>query len=197
MSEKNVIEQIKVPTHVITAPSLNDVKYADGLNKAFENINDNFLQLANKDFVKGNAGDSVIIKEIDLLLPDNKSYLDDIKAVIENRLKEGEAKTVILNDKAYSLWGNLESQTGQSSSVNSTLKMLYSKVLDANGHYIETPVSSLYFVFLDGRFVNDAISDADENQFTNITDTSCVIIYDSGEFKVLENAFPICPRVNI
>ena len=41
----------------------NDVNFASELRSVFETINDNFARLSNHDFIKGESGTSVYIKE--------------------------------------------------------------------------------------------------------------------------------------
>ena len=47
----------------ITVPNLNESGYAQQLSNAFTDINSNFVKLANRDFIKGENGDSVKIVE--------------------------------------------------------------------------------------------------------------------------------------
>ena len=75
-----------IPLTEVVSPLLNDVEYASKLEGVFRNINDNFLQLANRDFVKGESGASVDIKEVDLINEDGTLtvYGQHLKSSVEN-----------------------------------------------------------------------------------------------------------------
>ena len=52
-----------VLTERIQCPDINDVNFASELSSVFETINDNFARLSNHDFIKGESGTSVYIKQ--------------------------------------------------------------------------------------------------------------------------------------
>ena len=58
-----------------------------------------------------------------------------------------------------------------------------------NDDALPEPISSLYYIFLDGRFANDKVGLIDPSEYTNVKDLSCILVYDKGEFKILDNAF--------
>ena len=173
----------------IKAPELNDVSYAAGLNKVFENINDNFKILSNHDFVKGESGTSVIIKEYRLDQKVNNSTLyDQIKQTIENKYNEDALKSITIKDKE----GN-DVTVGCFDNLNNadTIKFICEKTpkYGSDTEFNYKIISSLYFVFLDGRFINKYTSNNDDSIYNNIIDASCALIYESGKFTILE-AFP-------
>lgn len=171
----------------ITTPNLNDINYADSLNEAFNNINANFSILANHDFIKGDTGKSVKIKTDKVI-----SYLDKIKECIEEGHNNDTLKTINVtvdntNEKiTLGLYDNITD--------NSTIHMIYSLDIDTDGYSeIETPLSSLYYVFLDGRYSNKWLgkfTPESYNNYIDIEDLSCIIVYENGAFKKLNNAFP-------
>lgn len=171
----------------ITTPNLNDINYADSLNEAFNNINANFSILANHDFIKGDTGKSVKIKTDKVI-----SYLDKIKECIEEGHNNDTLKTINVtvdntNEKiSLGLYDNITD--------NSTIHMIYSLDIDNDGYSeIETPLSSLYYVFLDGRYSNKWLgkfTPESYNNYIDIEDLSCIIVYENGAFKKLNNAFP-------
>lgn len=180
--------------HIITAPELNSTEYANNLKGVFDNINDNFVTLANRDFVKGERGSSVEIVEYDIFdntleEPNYTEYGNLLINAIKNR--PGYSKNneyITSNDVTVSLFDNLGSKAGK-------LKMICNITSEDGVNFSYLPVSSLYYVFLDGRFANDKINKMDESVFTDIEDLSCVLIYNvnengKGYFEVLDNAFP-------
>lgn len=173
----------------ITAPNLNDINYADSLNEAFNNINTNFSILANHDFIKGDTGKSVKIKTVKLL---QSSYLDKIKECIEEGHNIDTLKTisVTIDDTNETIDLGLYDNITD----NSTIHMIYSLDIDNDGYSeIETPLSSLYYVFLDGRYSNKWLGKfipENYNKYIDIEDLSCIIVYENGTFKKLNNAFP-------
>ena len=180
--------------HIITAPELNSTEYANNLKGVFDNINDNFVTLANRDFVKGERGSSVEIVEYDIFdntleEPNYTEYGNLLINAIKNR--PGYSKNneyITSNNVTVSLFDNLGSKAGK-------LKMICNITSEDGVNFSYLPVSSLYYVFLDGRFANDKINKMDESVFTDIEDLSCVLIYNvnengEGYFEVLDNAFP-------
>ena len=188
----------QIPLNKIIAPSLNDAGYASGLNNVFTNINDNFATLANRDFVKGESGTSVEIHEDQLVNADGTLTVlgQKLKYCINNLSnREDEYADVITNDnEIIGVFDHFNTNPG-------SIYMVYNTVNDVN---TQVPVakSSLYYVFLDGRYATAKISNIDESQYTNIKDFSCILVYDeneksiidnveiSGGFKALPNAFP-------
>lgn len=188
----------QIPLNTIVAPSLNDAHYASGLNNVFTNINDNFTTLANYDFVKGESGTSVEIKTESFFNEDGSLNILGKKlqyCINPKSSQEDEYSPVLTN-------------TGQSIGVfdyfnenPGNIYMIYNTVNDVN---TQVPVakSSLYYVFLDGRYATPLMNHIDETQYTNIRDFSCVLVYSEeensvidghevkGGFKTLANAFP-------
>ena len=178
-----------IPLTEVVSPLLNDVEYASKMEGVFQNINDNFTQLANRDFVKGESGASVDIKEVNLVNEDGTLtiYGERLKASIESlSLNKDEYADVVytIDDVEYRLniFDYFYANPGK-------LQMIYNT---ANDNTTPVAISSLYYVFLDGRYANTVIGKIDDGQYTNIKDMSCILVYDNsiGGFRVLENAFP-------
>jgi hypothetical protein len=187
----------------ITAPSLTDSNYGKSLEDVFKNINNNFAIVANHDFIKGATGDSVKIESI-LFTETNSSiktnYRDLAKQCIKNKYKteteSGDALPAQLGDikdtdgNTITVWDNFDRDIDNRTAK---LSMIYSIDLADDGvTQIKVPQSSLYYVFLDGRFANNKLSKIDESKFQNIVDASCILVYDgqTNDFKILDNAFP-------
>ena len=181
-----------IPLTEVVSPLLNDVEYASKLEGVFQNINDNFTQLANRDFVKGESGASIEIKAVDL-------YKDGQLTVYGERLKASiESLSVNKDDYADVIWTD---EDGGKHTLNifdnlcgpdanpGKVYMIYNK---ANDNTTPIALSSLYYVFLDGRYANKVIGKIDDGQYTKIKDMSCILVYDNSisGFKALENAFP-------
>lgn len=179
-----------IPLTEVVSPLLNDAEYASKLEGVFRNINDNFLQLANRDFVKGESGASVDIKEVDLINEDGTLtiYGQRLKSSVENlSVNKDEYTDVKYTDEdgvehTLNIFDNLYANPGK-------LQMIYNT---ANDNTTPVAISSLYYVFLDGRYANNVIGKIDDGQYTNIKDMSCILVYDNSisGFKALENAFP-------
>ena len=156
--------------HDVTIPALNRVGYADGLNAAFTAIENNEALLANHDFVKGDKGDSVNIEKISL--SQNSDMLAKLKSAIKNGTEPNPINGVA--------WDSL---------LNDELYVLYKTEID-NGVEKKVAVSSLYYTFVDGRFVNSNVGKLTINDFDEEVDLSCILVYENGVFKRLNNVFP-------
>ena len=164
-------------------PSLNDVTYGETIAKNFEIINDNFKRLSSIDFIKGSPGTSVFIEEIDLL--EEESWRDALKAsIIAMEEKLGGTNEIDNKNTRFSI---LDKNPGK-------LYMIYEQTPELND---KKYISSLPYVFLDGRFANKKLTEkADQyvEEYSKMVDYSCVLNFSTnsegnGEFVVLQN-FP-------
>lgn len=150
----------------IIAPELGSDSYGANIKKQFENIDSNFTQIVEGEYLKGQSGDIVMLEEIDLTSTENH----EIREAFDNFI------------------GGLQVGENGIGDINSSkLYMIYTKNEETNNLVYKT---SLPYTFLDPRFnpVSDSVKDE------NSEDKSCIIIYDgdtgeSGEFKSY-NAFP-------
>ena len=169
----------------IKVPNLNSAEYAQGLEQVFDNINNNFQTLANHEFVKGDTGNSVFIKN-ELIYDSLSESYTDIGKQIKSTIYNGEdiLPSITINNDIFNWDDNLKS---------SSINMLVS-VDNHETNYTENYVSSLYFVFLDGRFINTnqnfKLGDIPAENYEGIEDLSCIIVYENGKFTKLSNAFP-------
>lgn len=164
-------------------PSLNDVTYGETIAKNFEIINDNFKRLSSIDFIKGAPGTSVFIEEIDLL--EEASWRDALKAsIIAMEEKLGGTNEIDNENTRFSI---LDKNPGK-------LYMIYEQTPELND---KKYISSLPYVFLDGRFANKNLTEkADQyaEEYSKMVDYSCVLNFltnseGDSEFVVLQN-FP-------
>lgn len=165
MSTNNTIR-----LHELNIPALNTVGYADGLNSAFTTIEANQSILANSDLWKGDRGDSVDIEKVDL------TQKPELLAALRTAIKNGTEPSQINGVE----WDSLMS----------TDLYVINKTEVVNGVETPTPISSLYYTFVDGRFVNDSVGQLTESDFGNEVDLSCILVYEDGEFVRLNNIFP-------
>ena len=184
MSKKSNNE---IPLSKIVAPSLTDVGFASGLNEVFENINRNFITLSNRDFVKGETGESLNIKTVYFF--DESGNLNDygknLKKCIESISTDSDRMSIYDNySNEISLWDTFNENPGH-------IQMMFGVNTDV-ANAIETPISSFYYIFLDGRFATNKLQYINQDQYADIKDLSCVVIYDAAEggFKALTDAFP-------
>ena len=185
----NNTEQNKQPALIdIKVPSINESGYASALNDAFKNIDNNFETLSNYDFIKGESGTSVSIKETPFYNADGKLsyYGEQLISCIKSLATDDEMADVETADGVkLNLFDNFTNDNAGS------ICMIYSAENDLSSSH--TPVSSLYYIFLDGRYAPKNSNLAEDNQYVDKRDLSCIVVYDSntdGGFKVLSNAFP-------
>lgn len=174
----------KIPLNRITVPAITDANYAAGLDSALQNINNNFSILSNRDFVKGEHGASIVILEDNFFNEDGQITIlgNKLKSCIEAHTpNEQERANITYGDITLTLWDNFTPESAGS------LYMIYKT---ENDDALPEPISSLYYIFLDGRFANDKVGLIDPSEYTNVKDLSCILVYDKGEFKILDNAFP-------
>lgn len=182
------IQNNGIPLKKIVAPSLNQSNYAENLSVTFDNIDKNFATLANYDFIKGESGESIRIEEVSFFNEDGElnEYGEKIHKYFEDNFSEETRKDIIVNGVTISLFENFTPEKAGNLFLITTT---YNDVDD-----ISVPVSSLYYVFLDGRFSNGkfAKDKAEEETYNDIEDLSCILVYDkdTAEFKSLNNAFP-------
>lgn len=164
-------------------PLLDDATYGETIAKNFEIINDNFKRLSSIDFIKGAPGTSVFIEEIDLL--EEESWRDALKAsIIAMEEKLGGTNEIDNKNTRFSI---LDKNPGK-------LYMIYEQTPELND---KKYISSLPYVFLDGRFANKNLTEkADQyaEEYSKMVDYSCVLNFSTnsegdGEFVVLQN-FP-------
>lgn len=164
-------------------PLLDDATYGKTIAMNFEIINDNFKRLSSIDFIKGSPGTSVFIEEIDLL--EEVSWRDALKAsIIAMEEKLGGTNEIDNKNTRFSI---LDKNPGK-------LYMIYEQTPELND---KKYISSLPYVFLDGRFANKNLTEkADQyaEEYSKMVDYSCVLNFSTnsegdGEFVVLQN-FP-------
>ena len=172
MSTNNTIR-----LHEINIPALNSVGYADGLYSALTAIEDNQSILANSDLWRGDRGDSVEIEKIEL--SQTPELLESLKTAIKNGTEPKPINNVNWDDLLYDVNGN-----------PNTHIYIINKTEVVNGREVKTPMSSLYYTFVDGRFVNNRVGNLTSADFGEESDLSCILVYEDGEFKRLNNVFP-------
>lgn len=177
----------------IVIPTIGDAGYADSLNEAFDTINKNFVKLSNHDFVKGDAGVSVKIADYKFFNEDGTLTVfgERLKEFIVNMSDRPDIEQADIKDaneeKVCGLFDYFDANPG-------SLKMIC-EWDETEVDPILSPVTSLYYVFMDGRYMGKALSEY-ERQYENTKDFSCILVYDvdretgEGKFSSLNNAFP-------
>lgn len=180
----------------IKIPELNDVNYATSLSEVFENINHNFSIIANHDFIKGESGKSVEFVETKFFNEDGSinrfgELLKECITSLDNSIDNTYTiNTVIKDDKdnVFTVWDNFTSSTA------GCIHMIYNTENDLLTSE-SAPVSSLQYIFMDGRFANSTIGKiSNKSQYDGVRDLSCVVVYDNslnngtGGFKALTNS---------
>lgn len=195
----------------IVIPTIGDAGYADSLNEAFDTINKNFAKLANRDFVKGDAGVSVKIVDYKFFNEDGtltvfgKTFRDSLEKFIKDLAKDQPNKLADIKDNGEKVCGLFDYFDNNK---EGSLKMICE--LDETKADSILPVTSLYYVFKDGRYMGEALSKY-ETQYDGIEDQSCIFVYDvdretgEGKLSSLKDAFPtvyyhkgigLCWRIN-
>lgn len=187
----NDINKDRLSLTEIKVPVLGDAAYAENLSKAFETINANFNTLALHGFIKGDSGNSVEIKEVKFFI-DGKITVYGTKLIeyIQSRGTSAAQASIYDDDNnEIGIFDYFYSNPG-------SLQMIYNLGTDVDDPILTVkPISSLYYVFLDGRYaaLNSNIS---KTQYEKITDFSCIVVYDqtmndgTGGFRSLDHAFP-------
>lgn len=177
----------------IIIPTIGDAGYADSLNEAFDTINKNFVKLSNHDFVKGDAGVSVKIADYKFFNEDGTLTVfgERLKEFIVNMSDRPDIEQSDIKDangeKVCGIFDYFDTNPG-------SLKMIC-EWEETEVDPILSPVTSLYYVFMDGRYMGKALSEY-ERQYENTKDFSCILVYDvdretgEGNFSSLNNAFP-------
>lgn len=159
------MSDIKLET--ISAPELGSPSYGANIEKQFENINSNFTQIVEGEYLKGQSGDLVMLEEIDLTSTENQNY--EIRKAFDAFIKG-----LQVGDNGI---GNEEGDIN-----SSKLYMIYTLNQETGDKIYKT---SLPYTFLDPRF-NPLTNKEKDNESM---DKSCIIMYD-GEGFVSYNAFP-------
>lgn len=133
----------------------------EDLNTQLDNIERNFIEIMSAEYLRGNDGDNLYCKGIDIK---DSEYVEDIKSAILKDSKTPTRTNVdwdenLLADKIY---------------------IIYKIKGDE-----EEIISSLPYTFIDKRFA----SISDEFDYSNLEDLSCTIMYQDGGFVKLQN-FP-------
>lgn len=197
-TRNNIAEQLVG----LTVPNLNEAGYAAQLSKTFTDINSNFVKLANRDFIKGENGDSVKIKEVDLIdekLKAENPNFTNIKDIctgfgrmlietIESLVTEDELSTITLENGTELKW------TDYFYNNPGKLQVIYDSTAVTTDE--DVAYSSLHYTFLDGRYVNNEIGKISSKEYEALKDVSCIAVYDkninegNGGFNIISNAFP-------
>ena len=150
----------------ISAPGLGSGSYGANIKTQFDNIDRNFRQIVEGEYLKGQSGDIVMLEEIDLT--DNSHDITSIFKTYIASLQVGD--------------NGIGTEEG---CINSPyLYMIYTKN-EETGDVVYK--SSLPYTFLDPRF--NPVSDSAKDK--GLEDKSCIIVYDESEKKFKSyNAFP-------
>lgn len=160
----NELKEIKVPL-------LNDSGYGANINEVIQNINENFKILSNRDFVKGDKGNSLITRTINLST--NDEILNGLKQAVSNQYFNNPIKPKDINGVNIFDWfknpGNIT--------------LMY-ELVDGE----EVIISATPYVFKDLRF-EQLYKSINTQDYDKETDYSCVIYYNNGEFVAIQE-FP-------
>lgn len=150
----------------IKAPKLTFADYGSRINEVFENIDSNFTKLSNHDYIKGDKGNSLYIKTVEL--SNHFDIVDQLKDAV-SRLFVNTPKNI--GGKGVFDWFDVENP--------GKISLIYEEV---DG--LEVLVSSLPYTFKDLRFHNIVENNIDE--YDDEVDYSCIINYDQGRFEAVQ-----------
>lgn len=183
------LNETNIPLKPIVSPELTATDFAFNFKNMVDNIDANFKILANHDFIKGDRGDSV--KVIETSIHDENGELNEwgnlIKQCIEDNVEANLRENVVIAGEPYNVFDNLAFDPENPD--KSKLHLIY----NISDYEKDVPVGSLPYVFLDGRFANINIGKATDyelSKYSDLSDTSCILVYEKDGFKILENAFP-------
>ena len=152
----------------ISSPLLNSTNYGSNINEVIRNIDDNFTILSNRDFVKGDKGNSINVQTVNVI--EEPSILNGLKNAVKRQFNNTPKK--IDNIDVMDWFDD-----------PGTITLIFEK-----NDSEEILISSLPYVFKDKRFSNIANASNVEN-YDNETDYSCAIYYNNSEFIAVQE-FP-------
>lgn len=155
----------------IKAPLLTSTEYGKDVNQVMQNIDDNFKILSNRDFVKGDKGNSVRIQTVEL--SSNPTLLNELKLAVSSQYSSNQRQPKTIDGKSVMDWFKNPG----------SITLVY-ETIDG----VDNIISSMPYVFKDLRFQNLANA-TNKQDYDNETDYSCVIYYDQTEFKFVQE-FP-------
>ena len=168
MSENTVdnIELIK-----ISDLNLNSAQIGTDINSRFKNIDDNFRQIINSEYLKGAKGDSVFVKKIQL---SSEPITGERYSIYETFIKLISGCNTI--EDAKDIYGNL-TRFDSLLHEDQFVSIVYEKVDNDLKQ-----ISILPFVFKDEKF--DVNKKSENNE-----DLSCIICYQDDKYVKIQN-FP-------
>lgn len=203
------MSDININIKEVKAPSLTSAEYGKNLSECFSVINDNFKTLANRDFVKGDKGDSIYTVKSPLVVKNNGDlYLTKVgKDVVVFILKDSQGTNHLYDDvinkieNAYiagddlskNILNDIIDASDSSHSICSigdygafdnlfNEDLRFELIVDSNGNYIG---AANYIVFKDKRFNNETISSGvsedDSSLYVDAVDLSCIICAETKE----------------
>lgn len=155
----------------IKAPLLNDSGYGANIHEMIQAINDNFKILSNHDFIKGDKGNSLITKTVDL--KSNTTILNMLKSAVTNQYFNNPIKPKNINGTNILKWFDNPGD----------ITLIY-EIIDGE----EVLASSMPYVFKDLRF-EQIYKSINVNEYDEETDYSCVIYYNGSSFIAIQE-FP-------
>lgn len=149
----------------IKSPSLNSTTYGSDIKDVMDNINKNFEILSNHDFVKGDRGNSIHIKTVDL--NSNINILNQLKNAVQEQYKNSTPKMI----GGVGVLDFFENP--------GFISLIYEEI---DG--VDKLISSLPYTFKDMRFQSMNINNA--NEYVDEIDYSCIITFSTDKFMALQ-----------
>lgn len=168
----------------IVAPSLTSSEYGKDIREQFENINNNFKILSNREFVKGDPGKSVYGDIIDLKKEPKKfgvDWIELIKNAVTQIFIEGHPnsdRSITINNTDISIFDDFLKNPGYLSCV-----------CDSDDTIIEV----MNYTFKDSRFLPEYLSDTD--QYSDIIEYSCMITFNNNDGVIEASAIQTFPTL--
>lgn len=153
----------------IKNPKLNSPSFGESIKDVFTNIDDNFKILGNRDFVKGDKGNSIKTKTLDLSLKQNEPILNGLKIAVASQFT---FQPKDINGCSIYKWFDNPGY----------ITLIYEEVDE-----VDQVISSLPYVFKDLRW--EEMKNVKKEEYYNETDYSCAIYYDQGAFVPVQE-FP-------
>lgn len=152
----------KIDLIQIQAPELSDVNYGNNIKQQFDNIQTNFIKLANSGFTQGKQGESVKIHK-EILTQDNIWYKGIYNAITSTYSSE---LLIPIDDKNW--YDNIQN----------TELYVYTAVADDGDNELKS-ISIIPYILKDKRF--DKIDYTKLPIYENIEDVSCILGFN-GEY---------------
>ena len=158
----------------IVAPSLESSEYGQNINDQFKNIDNNFKLVSNRDFVKGDSGESLYIENVEIIKDGEGiggDLYDALKIAIEETFDSDSKGT--LNPVGDYNWDDAI----KSEELNVPIIASKDKTTDK----VEYICAASPVMLFDNRFNKDAIEDVNSSNYEDVVDVTSILNFKKDD----------------